>query len=97
MKRAEIKRGIACFLGTLAISGLVLVGCGTGKNQEQKVEDGQETTLADHYMVAAQGLNVLEITNVDSIEVTYRTISKQSGGGVADFDLIHGGSAREEA
>ena len=61
------------------------------------MEDGQETTLADHYMVAAQGLNVLEITNVDSIEVTYRTISKQSGGGVADFDLIHGGSAREEA
>lgn len=61
------------------------------------MEDGQETTLADHYMVAAQGQNVLEITNVDSIEVTYRTISKQSGGGVADFDLIHGGSAKEEA
>ena len=61
------------------------------------MEDGQETNLVDHYMVAAQGLNVLEITNVDSIEVTYRTISKQSGGSVADFDLIHGGSAREEA
>ena len=61
------------------------------------MEDGKETTLADHYMVAAQGSNILEITNVDSIEVTYRTISKQSGGGVADFDLIHGGSAKEEA
>lgn len=61
------------------------------------MEDGKETTLADHYMVAAQGSNTLEITNVDSIEVTYRTISKQSGGGVADFDLIHGGSAKEEA
>ena len=61
------------------------------------MEDGQETTLADHYMIAAQGSNILEITNVDSIEVTYRTISKQSGGGVADFDLIHGGSAKEEA
>lgn len=61
------------------------------------MEDGKETTLADHYMVAAQGSNLLEITNVDSIEVTYRTISKQSGGGVADFDLIHGGSAKEEA
>lgn len=61
------------------------------------MEDGKETTLADHYMVAAQGSNILEIINVDSIEVTYRTISKQSGGGVADFDLIHGGSAKEEA
>jgi hypothetical protein len=48
-------------------------------------------------MVAAQGLNVLEITNVDSIEVTYRTISKQSGGGMVDYDLIHGGFAKEEA
>ena len=61
------------------------------------MEDGTETTLEDHYMIAAQGLNTLEITNVDSIEVTYRTISKQSGGGTADFDLIHGGSAKEEA
>jgi hypothetical protein len=61
------------------------------------MEDGTETKLADHYIVAAQGANILEITNVESIEVTYRTISKQSGGGMADFDLIHGGSAREEA
>lgn len=61
------------------------------------MEDGTETTLADHYMVAAQGSNILEITNVDSIEVTYRTISKQSGGNVTDFDLIHGGFAKEEA
>ena len=60
-------------------------------------EDGKETTLTDHYMIATQGSNVLEITNVDSIEVTYRTISKQSGGSVADFDLIHGGFAKEEA
>lgn len=60
------------------------------------LEDGRETYLDDHYMVAAQGSNTLEITNVDSIEVTYRTISKQSGG-AADYDLIHGGSAKEEA
>ena len=60
------------------------------------MEDGKETTLADHYMVAAQGSNLLEITNVDSIEVTYRTISKQTGGSV-DFDIISGGSAKEEA
>ena len=60
------------------------------------MEDGTETKLADHYIVAAQGANILEISNVESIEVTYRTISKQSGS-VADFDLIHGGSAREEA
>jgi hypothetical protein len=61
------------------------------------MEDGTVTKLADHYIVAAQGANILEISNVESIEVTYRTISKQSGGGMADFDLIHGGSAREEA
>ena len=61
------------------------------------MEDGTETQLATHCLVAAQGTNTLEILNVDSIEVTYRTISKQSGGGMADFDLIHGGSAKEEA
>lgn len=61
------------------------------------MEDGRETTLADHYMVATQGSNTLEISGVDSIEVTYRTISKQGGDIVADFDLIHGGSAQEEA
>lgn len=62
------------------------------------MEDGRETKIDDHYIVAAQGANTLEITNVDSIKVTYKTISKQtSGGGMADFDIIHGGSAREEA
>ena len=61
------------------------------------MEDGTETQLATPCLVAAQGTNTLEILNVDSIEVTYRTISKQSGGGMADFDLIHGGSAKEEA
>ena len=61
------------------------------------MEDGTETQLATHCLVAAQGTNTLEILNVDSIEVTYRTISKQSGGGVADFEIIHGGSAKEEA
>ena len=61
------------------------------------MEDGTETQLTTHCLVAAQGTNTLEILNVDSIEVTYRTISKQSGGGMADFDLIHGGSAKEEA
>lgn len=62
------------------------------------MEDGRETKIDDHYIVAAQGNNNLEITNVDSIKVTYKTISKQtSGGGMVDFDIIHGGSAKEEA
>ena len=62
------------------------------------MEDGTETQLATHCLVAAQGTNTLEILNVDSIEVTYRTISKQTGGGgMADFEIIHGGSAKEEA
>ena len=59
-------------------------------------EDGTETELADHYIIAAQGVNVFDITGVDSVEVTYKTISKQ-GGGAVDFEIIHGGSAKEEA
>ena len=60
------------------------------------MEDGTSTTLASHYLGAAQGLNTLEVSNVDSIKVTYKTISKQ-GGGTIDFDIISGGSAQEEA
>ena len=60
------------------------------------LEDGTETKLASHYLVAAQGTNILHMDNIDSIEVTYKTISKQ-GGGTVDFDMINGGSAREEA
>ena len=60
------------------------------------MEDGTETRLDDHYIIAAQGNNILEISGVDSVEVTYKTISKQSGGSI-DFDVINGGSAKEEA
>ena len=60
------------------------------------MEDGTETKLADHYVVAAQGINTFDITGVESVEVTYKTISKQSGG-LADVEVIHGGSAKEEA
>ena len=60
------------------------------------MEDGTETQLATHCLVAEQGTNTLEIINVDSIEVTYRTISRQGGGSI-DFDIINGGSAKEEA
>ena len=40
------------------------------------MEDGTETRLDDHYIIAAQGNNILEISGVDSVEVTYKTISK---------------------
>ncbi len=60
------------------------------------MEDGRETEIDDHYIVAAQGSNTFEISGVDSVEVTYKTISKQTGGSV-DFDIISGGSAKEEA
>ena len=60
------------------------------------MENGTETRLDDHYIIAAQGNNTLEISGVDAVEVTYKTISKQSGGSV-DFDVINGGSAKEEA
>ena len=57
------------------------------------LEDGTETKLASHYLLAAQGSNTLHMDNVDSIEVTYK---KQSGGAL-DYEIISGGSAREEA
>ena len=60
------------------------------------MEDGRSTTLEAHYLVAAQGTNILEMDNVDSIEVTYKTVSKQTGGS-ADFEIIFGGTAKEEA
>ena len=60
------------------------------------MEDGTETQLAAHNLVVMQGKNTLSMTNVDSIKVTYKTISKQGGGSV-DFKIIHGGSAKEEA
>ena len=60
------------------------------------LENGQTTKIEPHYLPAYQGHNTFTITNVDSIKVTYKTI-KTGGGGTADFDLIHGGSAREEA
>lgn len=59
------------------------------------MEDGTETRLEHHYLPATQGHNILMATNVDSIEVTYKTISKQ--GGSADYEIISGGSAKEEA
>ena len=60
------------------------------------LEDGTETRLDDHNIIAAQGTNTFEIVGVDSVEVTYKTIPKQSGGSV-DFNVINGGSAKEEA
>ena len=57
------------------------------------MEDGTETKLASHYLLAAQGSNTLEMGNVDSIEVTYK---KQSGGSL-EYNIISGGSAKEEA
>lgn len=45
LNRREIKRGILCLLGTLAISGLVLAGCGKEKAKEQDGEASQETTV----------------------------------------------------
>ena len=60
------------------------------------MEDGTVTQLANHTLVAAQGTNILSISNVDSIEVTYKTISKQ-GGAAPDWKIISGGSAKEEA
>lgn len=60
------------------------------------LEDGTETSLAKHFITSLGGATTLAATNVDSIKVKYRTIAKQSGG-TANFDIIDGGSANEEA
>lgn len=61
------------------------------------MEDGTVTKLAAHYLVPSQGRNTLTATNVDTLKVTYKTISKTSGGNMDDFKVINGGSAKEEA
>ena len=60
------------------------------------MEDGTEIQLVGHSIKAFDGASTLKVDGADSIEVSYKTISKQSGGSV-DFEIINGGSAKEEA
>lgn len=58
--------------------------------------DGTEVQLVAHSIKAFGGTTTLKVDNASSIEVKYRTIIKQSGGSF-DYDIISGGSAKEEA
>lgn len=60
------------------------------------MEDGTEVQLVSHFIPAFDGTTTIAASGVKSIKVTYKTISKQSGGS-ADFEIISGGSAKEEA
>ena len=59
--------------------------------------DGTEVQLVSHHIPAFDGTTEIRAYNVNSIKVKYKTISKQSGGGSFDYEIISGGSAKEEA
>lgn len=59
--------------------------------------DGTEVQLVSHFIPAFEGNTTVTAHNVSSIKVNYKTISKQSGGGSFDYEIISGGSAKEEA
>ena len=58
--------------------------------------DGTEVQLVSHHIPAFDGTTEINAYNVNSIKVKYKTISKQTGGSI-DYDIIFGGSAKEEA
>lgn len=60
------------------------------------MEDSTEVQLVSHFIPAFDGTTTINMSGADSIKVTYKTISKQSSGS-ADFEIISGGSAKEEA
>lgn len=60
------------------------------------MEDGTEIQLVSHFIPAYEGITTVNVSGADSIKVAYKTIIKQSGGSV-DFEIISGGSAKEEA
>lgn len=58
--------------------------------------DGTEIQLISHFIPAFDGTTTINMSGAESIKVKYKTISKQTGGTV-DYDIINGGSAKEEA
>lgn len=58
--------------------------------------DGTEVQLVSHFIPAYDGITTVKASSVDALKVKYKTISKQSGGSV-DYEIISGGSAKEEA
>ena len=61
-----------------------------------KMLDGTEVQLISHFIPAYDGITTIEAFNTDTLKVKYRTISKQTGGPI-DYDIINGGTAKEEA
>lgn len=60
------------------------------------MEDGTEVQLVSHFIPAYDGITTVVASGADSLKVKYKTISKQSSGSI-DYDIISGGSAKEEA
>lgn len=58
--------------------------------------DGTEVQLVSHFIPAFDGTTTITASNVEALKVKYKTISKQTGGSV-DYEIISGGSAKEEA
>lgn len=58
--------------------------------------DGTEVQLVSHFIPAFDGTTTINMSGAETIKVNYKTISKQSGGS-ADYEIISGGSAKEEA
>lgn len=57
--------------------------------------DNTEIQLISHFIPAFEGTTIINVSGAESIKVKYKTISKQ--GGSIDYDIINGGSAKEEA
>lgn len=58
--------------------------------------DGTEVQLVSHFIPAFDGITTINMSGAETIKVKYKTISKQTGGSI-DFDIINGGTAKEEA
>ena len=59
--------------------------------------NGTEIQLTSHFITAFDGTSTIKASGVDAIKVKYKTISKQSSGPAIDYEIINGGSAKEEA
>ena len=60
------------------------------------MSDGTEAQLVAHSIKAFGDTSTIKVENATSIEVKYKTIFKSTGGSF-DYDVISGGSAKEEA
>ena len=58
--------------------------------------DGTEVQLVSHFIPAYEGTTTVAASGADALKVKYKTISRTTGGSI-DYEIISGGSAKEEA